>query len=229
MSEAGLYPAEHRALRELSAFARQLVGHWERLGGRLGGEAAEPLERGAAAARELIGELVGRCSPHGIELYPASQGVGGSAAGVRGVSDLMLERNQALRSAVHDIQHVTMVLGYLGELAERRGDADLAAWHRSWETRLRAIEEEARVVAVAEGREPDRAIEPAGPGTLGRAGHAVANGLGTLGEALDGRRRTTAQALAHAPQAQPHVLHLRRHRHQLPPPGRQRVDLAVLP
>ncbi len=183
MSEAGLYPAEHRALRELSAFARQLVGHWERLGERL----SEPVLRdGAVTARELIGELTDRCSVHGIELYPASQGVGGSAAGVRGVTDLMLERNQALRSAVHDIQHVTLVLGYLGELAERRGDADLAAWHRSWETRLRVIEEQARAVAVAEGRQPDRAIEPAGQGTLGRAGHAVANGLGTLGEAIDG-------------------------------------------
>ena len=183
MSDAGLYPAEHRALRELSAFARQLAGHWERLSGRLG----EPLLRdGAMTARDLIGELTDRCAGFGIELYPAAQGAGGTAAGARGVSDLLLERNQALRSAVHDIQHVTMVLGYLGELAERRGDAELATWHRSWETRLREIEEQARAVAVAEGREPDRAIEPAGPGTLGRAGHAVASGLGTLGEAIDG-------------------------------------------
>ncbi len=183
MTDAGLYPAEHRALRELSAFARQLVGHWERLSARLG----EPrLGDGAAAARELIVELTDRCAAHGIELFPASQGIGGSAAGVRGVTDLMLERNQALRSAVHDIQHVTMLLGYLGELAARRGDADLAAWHRGWETRLRALEEEARGLAVIEGREPDRAIEPAGSGSLGRAGHAVANGLGTLGEAIDG-------------------------------------------
>ena len=141
---------------------------------------------GASTARELIGELKERCAAFGIQLYPASQGVGGTAAGARGVSDLLLERNQALRSAVHDVQHVTMVLGYLGELAERRGDAELATWHRSWETRLREIEEQARAIAVAEGREPDRAIEPAGPGTLGRAGHAVANGLGTLGEAIDG-------------------------------------------
>jgi hypothetical protein len=183
VSDAGLFPAEHRALRELSAFARQLVGHWERLGARLG---AEVLGRGALTARELIGELIDRCAAHGIELYPSSQGLGGSAAGVRGVSDLLLERNQAWRSAVHDIQHVTMLLGYLGELAERRGDAELAAWHRSWETRLRAIEEEARAQAVAAGREPDRAIEPAGSGKAGRAGHAVANGLGTIGEALDG-------------------------------------------
>jgi hypothetical protein len=186
VSEAGLFPAEHRALRELSAFSRQLVGHWTRLGGRLGGEAREVLDRGAATARELIGELTVRCSAHGIELFPASQGAGGSAAGLRGVSDLLLERNQALRSAVHDIQHVTMLLGYLAELADQRGDAAFAAWHRAWETRLRELEDKARAVAVAEGREPARAIEPAGPGSLGRAGHAVANGLGTLGEAIDG-------------------------------------------
>jgi hypothetical protein len=183
---SGLFPAEHRALRELSAFTRQLVGHWGRLAGRVGGEAGELLERGVAEARELIGELTDRCAAYGIELFPASQGVGGSAAGLRGVSDLLLERNQALRSAVHDIQHVTMLLGYLAELADRRGDADLAGWHRSWEARLRELEEDARTVAIAEGREPERAIEPAGPGKLGRAGHAVANGLGTLGEALDG-------------------------------------------
>jgi hypothetical protein len=183
VTDAGLYPAEHRALRELSAFARQLVGHWERLGGRLG---ESLLSDGAVTVRELIGELTDRCAAHGIQLFPASQGVGGSAAGVRGVSDLLLERNQALRSAVHDIQHVTMLLGYLGELAERREDASLAAWHRGWESRLRTLEEEARTLAVAAGREPDRAIEPAGPGGLGRAGHAVANGLGTLGEAIDG-------------------------------------------
>lgn len=186
MTERGLFPAEHRALRELSAFSRQLVGHWTRLGARLGGEPGEVLDRGASAARELLDELTGHCAAHGIELFPASQGVGGSAAGLRGVGDLLLERNQALRSAVHDIQHVTMLLGYLAELADRRDDATLTAWHRSWEGRLRAIEAEARGVAVAEGREPERAVEPAGPGTLGRAGHAFANGLGTLGEALDG-------------------------------------------
>jgi hypothetical protein len=186
VSDTGLFPAEHRALRELSAFTRQLVGHWGRLAGRVGGEAGVLLERGVTAARELIGELTERCAAHGIELFPASQGVGANAAGLRGVSDLMLERNQALRSAVHDVQHVTMLLGYLAELADRRGDAELAVWHRSWETRLRAIEEDARAVAVAEGREPARAIEPAGPGKMGRAGHAFANGLGTLGEAIDG-------------------------------------------
>jgi hypothetical protein len=182
----GLFPAEHRALRELHVVTRQLAGHWSRLGSRLGGEPRVVLDRGAAAARELLDELVPRCREVGIELFPAAQGVGANAAGLRGVSDLLLERNQALRGAVLDMAHATILLGYLAELADERGDAELAGWQRAWETRLRAIEDDARAVAIAEGREPELAIEPAKPGTLGRAGHAVANGLGTLGEALDG-------------------------------------------
>ena len=46
-TEQGLFPAEHRALRELHAMARQLATHWERLGERLGGEPGDAL----AAAR----------------------------------------------------------------------------------------------------------------------------------------------------------------------------------
>jgi hypothetical protein len=186
VTEQGLSPAEHRALRELHATVRQLGGHWSKLAGWLGGEAGEVLERGAAATRELLGELTERCEANGLHGFPAAQGVGANAAGLRGVSDLLLERNQALRAAVLDCTHVTLLLGYLAQLAELRGGTELAAWHRDWEARLRALEDAAREVAVAEGRAPERAIEPAQAGSLGRAGHAVANGLGTLGEALDG-------------------------------------------
>jgi hypothetical protein len=182
----GLFPAEHRALRELHAMARQLGGHWGRLGRRLGGDAEAVMDRGAAAARELLEELNEQGAAHDLFGFPTAQAVGANAAGLRGVSDLMLERNQALRGAVLDMTHVTLLLGYLAELAERRDAAELAAFHRRWEARLREIEEAARAVAVAEGRAPERAIEPAETGSLGRAGHAVANGLGTLGEALDG-------------------------------------------
>jgi hypothetical protein len=186
VSDQGLFPAEHRGLRELHAMTRQLGGHWSKLGERVGGEAGVVLERGAAATRELLGELETQCAAHGLYGFPAAQGVGGGAAGLRGVSDLLLERNQALRSAVLDMTHVTLLLGYLAELAGRREGTELAAFHRRWEARLREIEESARALAVAEGRVPERAIEPAEPGSLGRAGHAVANRLGTLGEALDG-------------------------------------------
>jgi hypothetical protein len=186
VSDHGLFPAEHRALRELHAMTRQLAGHWGKLGRRVEGEPGEVLERGATAARELLEELSERCAAHDLYGFPAAQGIGANAAGVRGISDLMLERNQALRGAVLDMAHVTMLLGYLAELAERRDGTDFATFHREWETRLHEIEEAARAAATAEGREPDRAIEPAEPGSLGRAGHAVANGLGTLGEAFDG-------------------------------------------
>jgi hypothetical protein len=43
---------------------------------------------------------------------------------------------------------------------------------------------EADVVALA--GDPEEAIRPADESALGRAGHTVANGMGTLGEAIDG-------------------------------------------
>jgi hypothetical protein len=186
VTENGLFPAEHRALRELHAMARHLGAHWSGLADRLGGEPAEVLRRGAAAARELIGELNERTAAHGLHGFPAAQGVGIWEARLRGASDMLLERNQALRHAVHDVQYVTTLLAYLAELALRRDDAALATWHRRWETRLREIEDAARAAAIAEGKDPERAVLPAESSTLGRAGHAVANGIGTFGEALDG-------------------------------------------
>jgi hypothetical protein len=191
ITDQGLYPAEHRALRELHAVTRQLAGHWSRLARRLGGESAAALERGAATARELLRELSERTEAHGLHGRPTAQGVGGGAAGLRGAGDLLLERNQALRGAVLDAEHVALLLAYLAALADARGDAALAAWHRRWETRMREAEDAARAAAVAQGADPEGAIAPAEDSRLGRAGHSLANGLGTLGEALDasiGRR-----------------------------------------
>jgi hypothetical protein len=178
-----LHPAQNRQFRELYAATRHLVSHYRSLARLLDVEA---LHQGAAAARRLLDDLKRQTERYGLYGFPAAQGVGAGAAGTRGVSDLLLERNQALRGAVLDLVHVTLLLGYLAELAEHRDGAELAAFHRRWETRLRGIEDEARAAVAAEGRDPERAIEPAKPGSWGRAGHAVANGLGTLGEALDG-------------------------------------------
>ena len=182
----GLYRAEHRGLRELHATARQLCGHWERLADRAGGRPATVLQRGAAEARELLGELDARAEAIGLHGFPAAQGVGGRLAGARNnAADLLLERNQAIRAAVLDVQHVTTLLGYLGRLAATRGDEELAAFHRGWEERLRAIEEEARAAAIELGCDPAAAVVPAEQGPLGRAGHRVALGFGTAGEAID--------------------------------------------
>jgi hypothetical protein len=184
VTEQGLYPAEHRALRELHAAGAHVAGHWSKLARRLGGQPV--LDQGGAAARELLAELSERTAAHGLHGFPAAQVVGGRALGARGGNDLLLERNQAFRMAVLDLQHTTTLLAYLAELADTRGDADLAAWHRRWEARLRAVEDAARSAAAAQGSDPARAIEPAETGKLGRAGQSIAAGLGTLGEAIDG-------------------------------------------
>jgi len=187
VSESGLYPAEHRALRELYAMASQLASHWTRLGGRLGGAPGDALADGASAARELLRELADRTAAHGLHGFPAAQGVGGRLAGARNVAgDLLLERNQALRAAVLDVAHVTTLLAYLSALADRRDDAMLAAWHRRWEVRLREAEEQVMATVVAMAADPGDAIEPASQTTAGRAGHSIANALGTAGEAFDG-------------------------------------------
>jgi hypothetical protein len=182
----GLYRAEHRALRELYAGARQLCGHWIRLAERIGGRPATVLEHGARATEELLDELANRTGEHGLHGFPAAQGAGGRLAGVRNnAGDLLLERNQALRMAVLDVQHLTTLLAYLQRLAATRGDEALAAFHRRWEERLLEVEREARAVAVEQGCDPASAVVPADQSPLGRAGHHVASALGSAGEAID--------------------------------------------
>jgi hypothetical protein len=63
----------------------------------------------------------------------------------------------------------------------------MAGWLRGWESRLGRIEDDVRAAAVAEGGDPDRAIVSADGSRVGRAGHAIAVKLGTLGEAIDSR------------------------------------------
>jgi len=186
MTGHGLYRAEHRGLRELYAVARQLSGHWERLAERIGGPPATILRHGAGAARELLDGLAMRTAEHGLHGFPAAQGAGGRLAGLRNnAGDLLLERNQAMRVAVLDIQYLTTLLGYLGQLAATRGDEGLAGFHRGWETRLCELESEARQAAIALGCEPAAAVVPAEQGPLGRAGHRVATAVGSAGEAID--------------------------------------------
>jgi hypothetical protein len=186
-----LLAAEHRALRELYALTRQFGGHWARLDDKLD-PSPDVLARGVDASKELLAELAERTAAYGLHGVPAATGAGAWTSRLRGAGDLLLERNQALRSAVLDVQHVTTLLAFLAALALRRDDAALATWHRRWETRLLEIEADARTAAVDEAEDPARAIEPYDGSKLGRAGHKLAVGIGTLGEAIDsrvGRRR----------------------------------------
>ena len=101
--------------------------------------------------------------------------------------DLTLERNQALRWALHDADHVTVGLRYAGRLAATRGDDVLRALLDGWAERLEAREREVRAAAIELGDRPDEAIRPADPSAAGRAGHRFASALGAAGEWVDHR------------------------------------------
>jgi hypothetical protein len=193
----GLYAAEHRAYRELHATTRQLQSHWGKLARRLGD--VEVLAEGASQAGALLAGLEQRVgAAHDLHGRPSAQAVGARLAGARGVSDLLLERNQAFRTALLDLQHVTTLLGYVAELARTRGDADLAEFFAGWERQLSVLEVRGRAEAAAMGRDPDAAVAPADEGRVGRAGARLGVAFGTVGEAIDhsplgrlARRRTT--------------------------------------
>ena len=161
-------PAEHRALPRAARHARaQLESHWGRLARRLD----EPTcsHEGAAPAGELLAELESRVGDdHDLHGQPSAQAVGARLAGARGVSDLLLERNQAFRTALLDLQHVTTLLGYLAALARTRGDAALAAWHEGWERALAGARgartgRGGRAGGRSGGRDRSRRREPRGP------------------------------------------------------------------
>jgi len=186
VSDNGLFPAEHRALRELYALTRQFGGHWARLDDKLD-PAPDVLARGVDASKELLAELASRTAAYGLHGVPAATGAGVWTSRLRGAGDLLLERNQALRGAVLDVEHVILLLAYLAGLATRRDDLALAEWLSGWETRLRAIAGEAQAAVVAEAEDPERAVRPYDGSKLGRAGHKLQVSLGTLGEAYDAR------------------------------------------
>jgi hypothetical protein len=182
-----MYRAEHRALRELHATGRQLSSHWWRLGDRLGGASATTLQDGAAVARAMVTELAKQTAERGLHGFPAAQGVGSRLAGLRNTAgDLVLERNQALRLAVLDAEHVATLLEYLAALADKRGDDPLAAFHHHWRDEIAAARDAVRHAAIALAEDPDDAVRPAEGSILGRAGHGAATALGTVGEAIDG-------------------------------------------
>jgi hypothetical protein len=185
VTEQELYPAEHRGLRELHATARSLARHWEKLAEHLGGVTAEPLRAGAGSARALLDELSERGAPHAVHGAPAAQGVGTGLAGLSRGLDRVLERNQALRLALLDAQHVVTLLAWLGALAERRGDEGWAAFHRGWGARMAEAEDAVRGAVFVLATDPDGAIEPADESALGRAGQRAAVAMGSLGEAID--------------------------------------------
>jgi len=184
-----LHPAQNRGLRELVATTRQLADHWAALASRFdGAPVADTLEKGAAQARKLIESIKPLMEARGLYGGPAAQSVGKSLAGSRSrVGDRFLERNQALRTAVLDVQHVVTLLGYQAEIAETRADEPLARALRGHERELLSVERAARRAAVELGKTPDAAIERVDQSPAGRVAHGAANAVGTVGEWVDRR------------------------------------------
>jgi hypothetical protein len=184
-----LHPAQNRGLRELVATTLQLADHWEALSSRFERTAARAtLDRGATRARALLNAIKPLMEARGLHGGPAAQSVGKSLAGSRSqVGDRFLERNQALRAAVLDVQHVVTLLGYQAEIAEKRRDAELARALRRHEKALLTVERTARRTAIELGRNPDAAIERVDRSPAGRVAHGAANTVGTVGEWVDRR------------------------------------------
>lgn len=184
-----LHPAENRGYRELYAFSRNIALHWPKLAERMPGSSAErALREGATAAEALLKDLEGRTPEYGLYGKPAAQGVGANLARTRrDVRDRFLERNQALRLAVSDVQHVVTLLGYLEQVARTRGDETLRVFCSEQRARLMPIERTMRAAAIELGSKPDEAIEPVDQSPAGRVAHGAAYAMGTFGEWFDRR------------------------------------------
>ncbi len=179
-----MHAAEHRALRELFAFTTQLERHWSVLGARLG-EGGAALGAGAAAARELLEELQSLTDARGLPIEHMARFAGRFASARPGMPDRLLERNQALRFAALDAQHVVTLLAYITNLALADGDEQLRGFCARWERKLRSHERAVRLAAIALGERPDEAILPADGTTAGEAGARVGAAIGALGEWVD--------------------------------------------
>jgi hypothetical protein len=101
------------------------------------------------------------------------------------VADRFLERNQALRTAVLDVQHVVTLLAYQAQIAEAHGPADVAIFCNRWERELASVERAVRRAAARLGTDPDAAVEPLDASPLGRAAHGTQFVAGSIGEWFD--------------------------------------------
>ena len=181
-----LHPAENRGYRELYLSAREAQTRLDRLAEALPEAAAKPVTKATAALRDLVAELRPATAEHDLHGELAAEGGGARIGTVRAaILDRFLERNQALRFAVDDLEHVTTLLAYLAAVSTKRGDAKLPELCEAWERKMRRHVGAVRKAAVALGEDPDSAIEPLDPSPVGQMAHGAAVAFGTAGEAID--------------------------------------------
>ncbi len=182
-----VHPAESRGYRELYLTGRQAAKRLDRLAAAFDRTPARnPLDKAVESLSRLLDELGPLTARHELHGGVMAQTGGANIGALRGaVLDRFLERNQALRLAVDDVEHVTTLLGYLAAVSGTRGDATLAEFCASWERRMRRRVSAIRKAAVELGSDPDAAIEPLDPSPAGRAAHRFAWAVGTVGEWTD--------------------------------------------
>lgn len=178
-----MHAARHRALRELGAFARQMVDHWAALAERVDGPEARALSAGATAAADVLAAVRELASARDLEIGAAALSAGRVARARPLVPDAVLERNQALRFALLDAEHLIVLVDYVGALSVTEGDPEMAAACGAWKAALRKPTSAARRAVLALARDPDRALVP-----ISR-GQKLTYAIGWLGEATDRRHR----------------------------------------
>ena len=188
-----LHPAENRGYRELFLSAQEAQTRLSRLAELLDEETGAVLEKADAALGEMLDELKPALARYDLHAEHAARGGGARIGMVRAaILDRFLERNQALRFAVDDLEHVTTLLAYLASVSATRRAKKLTELCEGWERRMRRHVTAVRKAAVDLASDPDSAIEPLDPSPVGKAAHATAVAAGTAGEAFD-RKAATLQ------------------------------------
>lgn len=160
-----------------------MADHWAALAERFDGPAQRALADGAAAARGVLAAVGPLASAREVEIGRAALGAGRVARARPPVPDAVLERNQALRFALLDAEHLLTLVEYVGELSATEGDGELVGACTDWKGALQKPARAARRAAIRLGATPDAAIEPLSKG------QKLTWALGWLGEAADRRRR----------------------------------------
>ncbi len=181
-----LHPAENRGYRELFLTAQGAQTRLGKLAGHLEGEPRTAVEKAGGALAQMLEDLEPVLARYDLHAEYAARGGGARIGMVRAaIFDRFLERNQALRFAVDDLEHVTTLLAYLAGVSDTRGASALTELCQGWERRMRRHLGAVRKAVVALASDPDAAIEPLDPSPLGKAAHATATAAGAAGEAFD--------------------------------------------
>src|SRR3954449_7720188 len=151
-----MHPAAHRAVRELIATGHLIAHRWNRLADHLP-DTATILREGAREAESMTDAFTALGATREIAVGGAAAGLGAGVGQVMArAGEPFLERNQALRTAVLDAHHATILLHYLERIARAEDDAPLATACAEQAHRLVEIEGRLRDAAIAEGDDPQR-------------------------------------------------------------------------